>query len=193
MNNAKKILEELKHHIPFTSIATLLAIFLVIIFRQINFAESFEVLHPLHVIASAIVTSAIYYKYKKNIFNAFLIGLTGSILIGSLSDVILPYLGGVIFNLETKFHLPIIEEPIIILLSSTIGSIIGIKSELTKFPHLIHVFLSIFASLFYLIAFSAQLTPIYIFFSFIIVFIAVLIPCCISDIIYPLLFIKNKK
>ena len=193
MNNSKKILEELKHHIPFTSIATLLAIFLVIIFRQINFAESFEVLHPLHVIASAIVTSAIYYKYKKNIFNAFLIGITGSILIGSLSDVIFPYLGGIIFNLETKFHLPIIEEPIMILLSSAIGSIIGIKSKLTKFPHLIHVFLSIFASLFYLIAFSTQLTPIYMFFSFIIVFIAVLIPCCISDIIYPLLFIKNKK
>jgi hypothetical protein len=189
----KRIIKELKNHIPFTILATFIAITFVIILNKIDFTRPFEILHPLHVMASAIVTSAIFYKYKKNFIYALLIGITGAIAIGSISDIIFPYFGGTIFNLETSFHLPIIERPLIILASALIGGVTGIKTKLTKFPHLIHVSLSVFASLFYLLAFSQKITILSFILVFLIVFIAVIIPCCISDIIFPLLFIKNDK
>ncbi|MCK4647386.1 hypothetical protein KAT24_00460 [Candidatus Pacearchaeota archaeon] len=197
--NIKTIFSELKKHIPLTFIATLIAIILVIIIYQINapkiisgITSLFYIIHPLHLFVSAIVSAAIFYKYKKNFTQALLIGITGSIIIGSLSDIIFPYLGGAIFQLKTSFHLSLIEKPILILSTVIIGSIFGILTKLTKIPHFLHVFLSVFASLFYLLAFSISLNLIHFISAFLIVLIAVLIPCCISDIIFPLLFIKKK-
>ncbi|MFH1585629.1 MAG: hypothetical protein ABIB79_02595 [archaeon] len=186
------ILSELKEHIPFTLTATLIAVILIIFLRKTDMESLFHILHPLHLFVSAIVSSAIYYKYKKGFISALLIGVISSIVIGSLSDILLPYLGGQIFQLKTSFHLPLIEEPLIILSAAFVGSVLGIATKLTKLPHFIHVFLSIFASLFYLLAFSSSISLLYFIAVFLIVFIAVLIPCCISDIIFPLLFVRRR-
>jgi hypothetical protein len=190
---SKRIIHELKEHIPFTIIATLIAILLVIILDTKSISsEIFRILHPAHILVSAIATSALFYIYKKNFLQAILIGITGSIIIGTMSDVIFPFLGGSIFSLEIMFHIPIIENPLIIFSTALIGSIIGASTKFTKLPHLIHVFLSVFASLFYLISFSQISTITEFSLSFIIVFIAVIIPCCISDIFYPLAFLKKN-
>jgi len=191
------ILKELKHHIPFTALATLLAIILTIILylNNITFSQIgslFNIIHPIHILVSAIVTSAIFFKYKKSIPLALLTGLTGAIIIGSFSDIILPYLGGLLFQIKLSFHLPLIEKPILILSSAIIGSLVGISTKLTKLPHFFHVLLSVFASLFYLLAFSTALTIPYLIAIFFVVFIAVIVFCCLSDIIYPLLFINKK-
>jgi len=190
----KEVIKEIIKHSPFTFIASILAVVFVIVLniQQKNISENtFEILHPLHIFASAITTSAIYYKYKKNISNAILIGITGAIFIGSLSDILFPFLGGNMLNLQISFHLPIIEKPIMILSASFFGALIGIKTKITEFPHTMHVFLSIFASLFYILAFTSIITTTQLLIMGVIVFLAVLIPCCISDIIYPLLFIKK--
>lgn len=184
---------ELREHIPFTFVATLIAVIFSIFTYKTNIGELFHLIHPLHLFASAIVSSAIFYKYKINFVQAFLIGVVGSIVIGSLSDVVFPYLGGSLLQLDMDFHLPLIEAPFIILLISSVGSIIGIKTKLTKLPHFVHVFLSVFASLFYLLAFSSSLNIVLLGISSLIIFIAVLIPCCISDIIFPLFFLDKSK
>jgi len=192
----KDLTHELKHHAPFTAFASIIAI-LVILLIQYYFNKSisknlFEIFHPVHIIASSMVTAGIFYKYKPNIFYATLVGISGAIILGSLSDIIIPWLGGNLLNLKTIFHLPLIEAPLIILAAAFIGSSIGIATKTTKIPHFTHVFLSVFASLFYLLAF----TPVFNFLSFIaaffIVLIAVIFPCCISDIIFPFLFLKEK-
>jgi len=188
----KKIFHELKEHIPFTLVATLIAIIFVLIFKDINTENLFHIVHPLHLFASAIVSAGIFYKYKNNFLKALLIGITGSIIIGTLSDIIFPYLGGIVFQLKTTLHISLIEEPLIILGTAIAGSIIGITTKLTKLPHFIHVFLSVFASIFYLIAFSPTINLIQFAIIFAVVFVAVLIPCCISDIIFPLMFVKNE-
>jgi len=192
----KDLTHELKHHAPFTAFATIFAIGVVLLI-QYYFNKSisenlFDIFHPLHIIASAMVTAGIFYKYKPKIIPALLIGISGAIILGSLSDIILPWIGGNILTLKTTFHLPLIEEPLIILGSALIGSSIGIISKTTKIPHFTHVFLSVFASLFYLLAFSSGITLFYFIATFIIVLIAVIIPCCVSDIIFPFLFLKEK-
>ena len=192
----KELIHELKHHLPFTIFATAIAIIIVIliiyILKQDISETAFHLLHPLHIIASAIVTTAIFYKYKKNILQAIIVGTLGALIIGSISDIIFPYLGGKILNLNLIFHLPLIESPLIILTSAIIGSILGIFTKITKIPHTIHVSLSVFASLFYILAFSSKISLIYFIGIFIVVIIAVIIPCCTSDILFPFFFLGKK-
>ncbi len=193
----REFIHELKHHVPFTAAATIIAIIIIFLIQNFSgksFSEtSFEILHPVHVFASAMVTAGIFYKYKPKILPALLIGISGAVIFGSLSDIIFPWIGGNLFGFETSFHLPVIEIPLVIFSATLLGSITGIKTRITKMPHFIHVFLSVFASLFYLLAFSQEFGLVYFISAFLIVFLAVIIPCCISDILFPFVFLKNKK
>lgn len=192
----KELIHEIKHHTPFTALATLIAILIILalqyLVKQPLSETLFGVFHPIHVLASAMVSAGIFYKYKPKFIQALLVGITGAIILGSLSDIILPWLGGNLLTLKTAFHLPLIETPIIIILSALIGSSIGILTKITKMPHFIHVGLSVFASLFYILAFSQALSLMYFIGAFFVVLIAVIIPCCISDILYPFFFLGKK-
>jgi len=196
MKKKAVILKELKHHLPFTFFASLAAGVLVA-FIYLNWtipSESiFELLHPAHVLVSAAATSAIYWKYKKSVVGGFLVGIFGAILIGSLSDILLPWIAGNLFLLKTGFHLPILEDPILILGVALIGAVAGMKFNLFNVSHSVHVFLSIFASLFYILAFSMVMNVWIVLLISFIVFLAVFIPCCISDIVFPILFVGKQK
>jgi len=188
------ILRELKHHAPFTLGASLLAGVLVAIFYSMGRVPSealFEIMHPGHVLVSAIATSALYWKYNKSYLGAISSGVIGAILIGSLSDVIFPFLAGNLFSLHTHFHLPIIEKPFLILGVAGLGAVLGMYGDFFRVSHFLHVFLSIFASLFYLLAFSVEMSAGAILLISGLVFLAVYIPCCVSDIVFPLFFIKK--
>jgi len=193
----KKILKELKEHSPFTFFASLIAILLIIAIK-FYFSKDipqglFQIIHPMHVFVSALVSAAVFYKYKKNILSALLVGVSISIGVGTISDVLIPWLGGIAFNFDTLLHIPLIEETFLIVSTAIIGSILGIITRITKEPHFLHVFLSVFASLFYLTNFSQDITYVGFLLAIFIVFIAVIIPCCISDVILPVLLAKKKK
>jgi predicted membrane protein len=162
-------IHELRHHSPFTILATVMAIILITLLYFLKISDfnsiiqaSFYLAHPLHLFVSAIASAAIFYKYKKNFFQAIIVGILGAIVIGSISDILFPYLVGILLNMKLAFHLPIIENPLLILSVAIIGSIVGIKTKLTKVPHLLHVF------------------------------IAVIVPCCLSDILFPFFFLGKK-
>ena len=164
---------------------------------------AFYTLHPIHVVLSAIVTTAMYVKYKKaKIWAAILIGWTGSIGIATMSDALIPYLGGTLLHVEMSFHVPFIETSkmpvigiqtwIVVNCAALLGIAIGYWKQTTKIPHFGHVLLSTWASLFYFTSFgTANWLPL-LPFVFLFLFLAVWIPCCLSDIVYPLLFIKEQ-
>jgi len=192
-----EIITELKEHVPFTAGATAIAVlitaFLLIKQNLIAYASSlFYVFHPAHIFFSSIVSAAIFYKYKKSIFLAITSSIIISILIGSISDVILPYFGSLLFHLPTSFHLPTIESPLLIFSVAIIGSITGIIAKRTKLPHFAHVLISVFASLLYIFAYSTNFSLMTLFLIFIITTISVVIPCCLSDIVLPILFEKTS-
>lgn len=193
----KDFLHEMKHHVPFTFFATLGAILLIIVLKYIFEQQIpkvlFELSHVLHIIVSSAVTAGIYYKYKKNVIFSLIVGVFGAIIIGSLSDIVFPWMGGVFLGLHMHFHLPVVEFPIIVLGAALAGSVIGMKTIATRMPHFVHVFLSVFASLFYLLTFSAAFEFSYFTGAFLIVFGSVIIPCCISDILFPFFFIGKKE
>jgi hypothetical protein len=204
----RQIARELREHIPFTAIgaATGIILMVIIVFAHVPFPISqaaFYTLHPLHVVLSALVTTALYAKYSKGkLWAAILVGYAGSIGIATLSDAIIPYLGGALLNIEIGFHVPFIETEemplfgvakwVVVNSAAVIGIALGYWKRITKFPHSGHVLISTWASLFYFTAFGVAswlpLLPL----IFIFLFLAVWLPCCLSDIVFPLLFVKKK-
>jgi hypothetical protein len=187
---------ELKHHIPFTLSVSILAGIIVGFLYIRGFLGSgvmtnlFEVVHPAHVLFSAAAASAIYMKYNKSLVKAILISSVGAIIIGTLSDVLFPWIAGKSLGLATGLHLPIFEEPLLIIGVAVIGAYLGKYSNFMT-SHSIHIFLSIFASLAYLLAFSFNITFLTMGLIIIVVFLVVYIPCCFGDIVFPILFMKK--
>ena len=200
----KRIAKELRSHAPFTTSGALsgIAIMLIIVFG--NFLPQvypisqniFYTLHPTHVVLSALVTTAIYMRYgKRKIWLAVLIGYTGSIGIATISDSVIPYLGESLLNLPNKgIHIGFIEKWWLVNPAALLGIMIGYWKETTKFPHYGHVLISTWASLFHVImALGETVNWIQIIVILLFLFLAVWIPCCTSDIVYPLLFIRKKQ
>ncbi|MFC1967000.1 hypothetical protein ACFLWI_08740, partial [Chloroflexota bacterium] len=76
--------------------------------------------------------------------------------------------------------------------AALVGIIIGYFRPTTKLSHTAHVFISTWASLFYFAAFGvAQWIPV-LHFIFLFLFLAVWLPCCVSDIVFPLLFVRKR-
>jgi len=200
----KRVAHELEHHIPFTFLGAISGIVAMSIIIHGNFLRDvspvskdiFFILHPTHVFLSALVTTTLYVKYgKKNPLLVIIIGYTGSIGIATISDSIIPYLGEILLGLpNSEPHIGFIEEPIITNIPAIIGIIIGYFQGFSKIPHAGHVLISTWASLFHIImAIGLTVTPIQTVGIFFFLFIAVWLPCCTSDIIYPLLFVKKNR
>jgi hypothetical protein len=199
----KLIGNELKHHAPFTALGAVsgIVIMLIILFGNILPQVSqvshtvFYILHPLHITLSAIVTTAMYKKHGNGkIWVIILIGYFGSIGIGTLSDSIIPYLGEILLDLPNRgIHIGFIEEWQIVHPAALIGIAIGYWKPITRLPHFGHVLLSTWASLFHIIMALGETADLVTFMViFLFLFLAVWIPCCTSDIVFPLLFTRKQ-
>ncbi len=209
MKILRQIARELLEHAPFTAIGAVAGIIVMVLIHFLNAPRDishalFYTLHPLHVVLSALVTASMYRLHNKNrrLWATILIGYTGSIGIATLSDIVIPYLGGGTLNIPMEFHLPFIEAEkmpfigvqkwIIVNTAAVIGIAIAWWKPTTRFPHMGHVLLSTWASLFSFTAFGiADWLPL-LPFIFLFLFLSVWIPCCVSDIVFPLLWVREK-
>ena len=201
----KTILRELKAHAPFTAFGAFTGIVLMVILTLAKAGDealepAFEGAHALHVFLSALVTAAMYRRYGGGVALCVVVGYLGSVGIATLSDVVFPHHGGAIIlkltggHAHMHFHLPAIEEWWLINPAALIGIAIGVARPTTKAPHAGHVLLSTWASLFYVVS-NAQgsvnwfpLMPLVL----VLLFVAVWLPCCVSDIVFPLLFVRGE-
>lgn len=195
----KRIATELGKHVPFTAAGAVTGIIImaIIVLASVpaSISETFYyILHPLHVVLSSLATTAMYRRYGGNkLWAAVLIGYTGSIGVATLSDSIIPYIGGTLLGVEMEFHVGFIEKWWLVNPLAFAGIAIGYWKPTTKLPHAGHVLLSTWASLFYFTAFGvARWIPL-LHYIFLFLFIAVWVPCCVSDIVYPLLFLRGNE
>lgn len=207
----KQILKELKIHAPFTLFGAITGIIIIALFQKAPPDLSyniFYVLHPIHVVLSALVTASMYKLHtcerisgkcisgKCNLWILLIIGYLGSIGIATISDSIIPYLGEVMLKMPNKgLHLGFIEKWWLVNPLALVGVLIAGFRPTTKFPHAGHVLLSTWASLFHIImAIGGGALNWFVYVViFLFLFFAVWIPCCLSDIIFPLLFVKEQK
>jgi hypothetical protein len=180
----------------------------------------FSIFHPGHVVLSAMVTASLFaiHREAKNFLLVLVIGYAGSIGIATLSDSVIPYVGESLVGLhipthadlhehdsvgteehaeniehsEHKIHLGFIEDWYIVNPAAILGVIIAYFLPRTKFPHAGHVLISTWASSSHILM-NAQgdITFAVGIVLFATLFIAVWVPCCISDIVFPLLFVKS--
>jgi hypothetical protein len=196
------ILTELKEHSPFTILGALTGILIMLLYSSFSIPARlsyniFYTLHPMHVLLSALVTASMYKlhsKVRSKLWLLILIGYCGSVGIATLSDCLIPYLGEVLLDLPNRgAHLGFIEEWWLVNPLAFLGIAIAYYNPNTKFPHAGHVLLSTWASLFHTImAVGGTLDWFSYVVIFVFLFVSVWIPCCISDIVFPLLFVKDK-
>ncbi len=201
----KQILCELKCHAPFTIFGAATGIVIMFFFQSLPHDTAFKIfyiLHPLHVFLSAFVTASMYKLHQARcvngrcgFWNIFLIGFFGSVGIATLSDSIIPYIGEALLKMPNReAHIGFIEEWWIVNPSAILGIILACFKPATKMPHSAHVLVSTWASLFHIImAIGVLAFSWYVYAgAFLFLFLAVWLPCCFSDIVFPLLFIRDS-
>ncbi len=91
-----------------------------------------------------------------------------------------------------KIHLGFIEEWYIVNPAALLGLLIGNFLPRTKFPHAGHILISTWASSAHILMNThGEISILTLFGTFLVLFIAVWLPCCTSDIIAPLLFVRS--
>lgn len=203
------IIKELESHAPFTLFGASTGILCMLLFRNLEHETSnrlFYVFHPAHVILSAIVTASMFQLHAKRpkFIVVLLVGFFGSLGIATFSDSLIPYLGELLLGMHVHLHshghtgfaehahIGFIEGWYIVIPAAIGGVLIAYFRPKTKFPHAGHVLLSTWASSFHmLMAMGGQLSAWRLMGSFGFLFLAVWLPCCISDIVFPLLFVKS--
>ncbi len=187
---------ELKAHAPFTLVGALTGVAIMVILASAEVPRSLSAalfwgLHPLHVLLSALVTAGMYRLHSKGkLWKTILVGYFGSIGIASLSDCAIPYLGESLLGLPNRgIHFGFVEKWWLVSPLAGTGIVIAYLWPRTAFPHAGHVLLSTWASLFHMtMALGEEISLLTMVFIPAFLFLAVWIPCCTSDIVFPLLF-----
>ncbi|MGI6318153.1 MAG: hypothetical protein GX263_03450 [Firmicutes bacterium] len=199
----KHILAELKDHIPYSVFSAAFALIVVAIFSAACFlidqskfsaaaGDLFHVFHPVHMLLSATATTAMFWKHWHNPARAVVVGFLGSVMVCGISDIIIPLLGGMLLGESMHLHICILEHPVMVLPFVFVGIVTGLAAaevipRATVFSHTSHVFISSMASVLYLLSYGLANWMGVIGSVFIIIILAVVLPCCISDIVLPLL------
>lgn len=199
MGRIRHIATELKDHAPFTGLGALVGVVVMVALSlakidPVIFHYSFHLMYPAHMLLSSTVTAAMFRLHMGRVGGSIGVGFFGSLPICMVSDILFPYAGGVLFGAKVDLHICLLEEPWLVVAPGLAGATIGaLTGRWTKCPHAVHILISTLASLFYLIGFGVVDWLIHIPFVFMLLFAAVWIPCCTSDIVLPLLFSRQEN
>jgi hypothetical protein len=159
----------------------------------------FHLFHPAHMLFSAAATTAMFCRYERKVLKAIIIGLIGAIGICGISDIAMPHVSVMLLGPRPPLHICILQHPLLILPFALVGVLIGLAASgtvirSTVISHSLHVLASTMASIFYmvgplgLVEWIDRLGLVFLF-----VVLAVMIPCCLSDIVFPLLMSKQSR
>lgn len=92
----------------------------------------------------------------------------------------------------SRLYLGFIEDWYVVNPAAILGVLIAWFWPHTKFPHAAHILISTWASAFHvLMNMQGQLSVTVLLGMLIVLFIAVWLPCCMSDIVFPMLFVRS--
>ncbi len=159
----------------------------------------FHSFHFMHIVFAATGTLVTFFRYSRNVVKALILGIFSPMIFCTLSDSILPYIGGKMLGIDMHFHLCFITELQNVIPFLFVGIVNGFVMSLHNgdrqwlyaiTSHAIHIFISSLASIFYLVANGC--TDWYKFIGLIFIYMigAVVVPCTLSDVVVPLLFAR---
>jgi hypothetical protein len=203
---------ELVTHFPYAVFSVALAFILVAIMDYFSFGAKPEVVqhganvlfhtfHFLHIVFAATGAMLTYFRFSKRIVEGVILGAVSTIVFCVLSDVLFPYVAGWLLGVEMSLHICFISELYNVLPFLVIGMLNGwilaqhkegMHSFYSVWSHFAHIFVSSVASLLYMVSHGFSNWPAYMGAIFLLLIVAVVFPCTMSDVVVPMYF-ANKK
>lgn len=208
------IASELTHHFPYAVFSVLMGLATLSFISFLSMANLndqatakgahllFHSFHFMHIVFAATGTLITYFRFSKSIIKGLLIGAATATVFCTLSDSILPYIGGRMLGVPMHFHLCFITELDKIMPFLLVGLLNGYimsrhnqskQSFYSKFSHFTHILVSSFASIFFLVSHGFVNWSANIGYVFLFLIIAVVGPCTFSDVVVPMYFAKADK
>src|SRR3990167_2925049 len=209
-NHAHTISDEVFSHLPYAvfSVAFSLVVLSVFSFFGTMLQPSmvysawdrlFHSFHFMHIIFAASGSMLTFFRFSNDLWKGIFVSGITSILFCALSDAFLPYLGGRLLGVDMHLHICFIYEIWNVLPFLVVGLGTGVfmrrhelevRGVLSLWSHFTHIMISSLASSFYLVAngfdnWAVKIGPV-----FLVLIVAVLIPCSLSDVVIPMFFAK---
>lgn len=166
----------------------------------LGFLVLFHLFHPAHMLFSGAATAAMFYRYERRVAKALIVGFSGAVLVCGISDIAMPSAALVFLGKNVHTHICVLEHPMLVLPFAATGVALGVLAasggvvHSTIFSHSLHVAVSTMASIFFMIGAFGRLEWINdLGVVFLCICLAVMIPCCLSDIVYPLIFTRPAR
>jgi hypothetical protein len=202
--------DEIICHLPYAILSVAFAIGLISVLGFMNIGSTdeqtrqgahllFHGFHFLHIIFAATGTVLTFFRFSNNLVRGVLVGSLAPMFFCTLSDVVLPYLGGRLLNVPMHLHLCFITELHNVLPFLIVGMLNGylmskyhaVKQSLySVFSHFFHILISSLAATFYLVAHGLIECYSNIGIIFVFLIIAVIIPCTLADLVVPMAFAR---
>jgi hypothetical protein len=190
-------IDELSTHWKFTAGAVVISALIISVLKVQYFPEAapeteslFEGFFISHLFFAALTPASLLSKYKSSLWLGIIVAILTSSITCTLSDIILPYLGGKVLGYNMHFHVCIIEEPVVSWSFIIVGAVLGYAlsrfvRRLSRFTHGLHIFLSSTAAGMYLITYGVSVISVKALLFLPILIVSVLIPCVMNDIGVP--------
>lgn len=209
-HNGHTLLEELICHLPYAIFSVAFGLVLLSFVTYYSYGESVNVIctksdilfhsfHFMHIVFAATGTLVTFFRFSKSIPKALILGVVSPAIFCTLSDSILPYLGGKMLGVNMHFHLCFWTELSNVIPFLLVGIVNGFVMSrhhgdrqwmYAITSHAIHILVSSLASIFYLVAHGCVDWYQFIGMVFIYLIGAVVVPCTLSDVVVPMLFAR---
>ena len=210
--NKGSIFKELAHHLPHSILAVAASLtvvsFMGSFFGVASLHKAFHMLfhnfHFMHIVFAISSSFLMFTRYSNRIVTGLALSVITSSFFCVLSDVLLPYFGGQLLGANMKTHLCFFCDFTNISIFVVIGAVNGLAQwysnkhsveSSSTLMHGFHITVSSLASTFYLVAHGFALSGTNLGVAFILLMVAVVLPCTLSDICVPIMVAKfgNKK
>lgn len=202
---APSVWQEVVCHLPYGIFSVALSLIVVSIlyflvgnspamYRQAHVL--FHTFHFLHIIFATTGSYIAFMRFTKRPYFSIIMSLFSAVVFCTLSDILMPYAGGVLLGFNVKLHLCITSEIFNVLTFWAIGLANGFvmlqnnsnnRESFTGITHFSHISTSAIASLLYLVAEGFTTWYDHMGILFVLLMGAVVVPCTLSDVIMPVI------
>jgi len=162
----------------------------------------FHSFHFMHIVFAATGTVITFCRFSKNYVRALIVGILSPTFFCILSDAVLPYIGGRLLGVSMHFHACFFTEPQRVIPFLIVGIINGFvmsrhheskQGGYSLSSHATHIFISSLASTFYLISHGFTNWYASIGNVFVLLIVAVVVPCTLADVVVPMTMARLGK
>ena len=197
---------EILCHLPYAIFSVALALIMLTLLSSVADMKMahrlFHSFHYLHILFGATGTVLMFRKYSKSKIGSLLVGILIPMVFCTISDTILPFLGGKALGLSMLFHwcfISHLDAVLPFLLMGVLNGWVMSAHEASRQVfysigfHFFHIFISSMAAILYLVSFGFDHWWHHMGFVFGYIIAVVLIPCTLADIVVPIIFARLQQ